>query len=166
MGVVHGVRAFTPVLLAQGEGHIVNTASLAGLAVVPHLAPYSASKHAVVALSTVLHHELAATGTAVGVSVLCPGFTRTAILAPDRYWPATLGATPRHADDAGSRSVHAAFEQGVEHGADPARVADLTLDAVRTGRFLVTTEPEVVAHALAARTDLVDGVPAPLLAVG
>ena len=102
MGVVHGVRAFTPLLLATGTGHIVNTASLAGLAVVPHLGPYSASKHAVVALSTALHHELVASGAAVGVSVLCPGFTRTGILAPDRYWPAKLGPTPRHADDAGT----------------------------------------------------------------
>jgi NAD(P)-dependent dehydrogenase (short-subunit alcohol dehydrogenase family) len=166
MGVVHGVRAFTPLLLERGDGHIVNTASLAGLAVVPHLGPYSASKHAVVALSTVLHHELAATGAAVGVSVLCPGFTRTGILAPDRYWPAKLGPTPRHADDAGTRFVHAAFEQGIEHGGDPAHVAELTLDAVRTDRFLVTTDLAFVEHALVARAGVVDGAPPPLLPVG
>ena len=166
MGVVHGVRAFTPLLLAGGHGHIVNTASLAGLAVVPHLGPYSASKHAVLALSTVLQHELAATGADIGVSVLCPGFTRTGILAADRYWPAELGPTPQHADDAGTRAVNAAFVQGIAHGVDPERVAELALDAVRTNRFLVTTDAEFVAHALTARAETGDGVPPPLLAVG
>jgi NAD(P)-dependent dehydrogenase (short-subunit alcohol dehydrogenase family) len=77
-GVVHGVQAVYPVLLRQGRGHIVNTASLAGLIGVPMLAPYSATKHAVVGLSLALRAEAAARG--VRVSVACPGFVDTPML--------------------------------------------------------------------------------------
>ena len=79
-GVIHGVRVFTPILLTQGvEGHIVNTASMAGLTAVPNMAIYGVSKHGVVALSETLHHELAMLGAPVKVSVLCPGFVNTRI---------------------------------------------------------------------------------------
>src|SRR5262245_37947255 len=80
MGVVHGVRTFTPILLEEGEGHIVNTASMAGLISGAGNALYGVTKHAVVALSEALFNELAAVGKNVHVSVLCPGWIATEIL--------------------------------------------------------------------------------------
>jgi NAD(P)-dependent dehydrogenase (short-subunit alcohol dehydrogenase family) len=94
-GVVHGIREFLPILVRQGEGHIVNTASIAGLN--PGSGPiYAASKHAVVALSEELFKLTQMAGRPVGVSVLCPGFVRTAILDSERNWPARLGERPPH----------------------------------------------------------------------
>ena len=91
-GVVHGCRTFLPHLV--GGGHIVNTASIAGL--YPGFAPaYDASKHAVVAISESLYNTVVAAGLPVGVSVLCPGWVRTQILESHRNWPAELGAEAR-----------------------------------------------------------------------
>jgi NAD(P)-dependent dehydrogenase (short-subunit alcohol dehydrogenase family) len=86
-GVIHGIRAFLPILISQGEGHIVNTASIAGLT--PGSGPiYAASKHAVVALSEELYKTTKIVGVPVGVSVLCPGWVRTGIMDAERNWPA------------------------------------------------------------------------------
>lgn len=78
-GVLHGVRAFVPHLVAAGRGHVINIASLAGLAGTPLTASYGATKHAVVALSEMLEAELAMKGLSIGVSVVCPGFVRTSM---------------------------------------------------------------------------------------
>ena len=86
-GVIHGVRAFLPLMMAQGEGHIVNTASSAGLTGTAFMGPYCTSKFAVVGLSESLWHELAQLGSGVGVSVLCPGFVRTRIADSERSRP-------------------------------------------------------------------------------
>ncbi len=88
-GVVHGIRTFVPILLRQGEpGHVVNTASMAGLTSTARLGIYCASKHAVVAISETLHAELAAINSAVKVSVLCPSFVKTNIADSSRNRPA------------------------------------------------------------------------------
>ena len=79
-GVIHGIRAFVPRLVEQDIGHVVNTASVAGLVGTPGMAPYSAAKHAVVGLSQSLRRDLELAGSAVGVSVLCPGMTRTRMI--------------------------------------------------------------------------------------
>ena len=89
-GVIHGVRAFAPRLIAQGEGHIVNTASVAGLISPPGSGAYNVTKHAVVALSETLHHDLRERGSAVGVSVLCPAYVPTGIVDPERNRPSQL----------------------------------------------------------------------------
>ena len=89
-GVIHGIRVFTKLLLDQNEGHIVNTASMAGLVSVPGLGPYNVTKHAVVTLSETLYGELAEQDTEVGVSVLCPGFVSTRIWDSDRHRPEEL----------------------------------------------------------------------------
>src|SRR3954454_25338544 len=92
-GVIYGVRAFLPTLIQQGEGHIVNTASIAGL--YPGFGPsYDASKHAVVALTEDLYRTLTSMGLPVGVSVLCPGWVRTRIMDSERNWPGALGDAP------------------------------------------------------------------------
>ena len=98
-GVVHGIRAFVPTMIKQGvEGHVVNTASLAGLVSPPMLGAYTASKHAVVSLSECLYHELKQAGAPIGVSVLCPAYVQTGIADAERHRPAELKA-----DFAGSR---------------------------------------------------------------
>jgi NAD(P)-dependent dehydrogenase (short-subunit alcohol dehydrogenase family) len=89
-GVIHGVRAFTPRLIAQGGGHIVNTASVAGLISPPGSGAYNVTKHAVVALSESLHHDLRERESKVGVSVLCPAYVPTGISSSERNRPAGL----------------------------------------------------------------------------
>ena len=79
-GVVHGIRSFLPIMSDQGEGHIVNTASMAGLGPMPGAAPYNATKHAVVAISEGLYLELKATGSPVEISVLCPSWVKTRLM--------------------------------------------------------------------------------------
>src|SRR5579871_852581 len=122
-GVIHGIRTFVPILLRQGEeGHVVNTASMAGLVSGPGIAPYNATKHTVVTLSEALHHELGmASGGKVKVSVLCPGWVNTRILDADRNRPATLGdATPIRPEIA---AVREQVRQLLESGLAPAAVA-------------------------------------------
>jgi NAD(P)-dependent dehydrogenase (short-subunit alcohol dehydrogenase family) len=157
MGVVHGIRSFVPGLIAQDEGHVVNTASLAGFVASPYASPYAASKHAVVALSTSLFHELAFTRSQVGVSVLCPSFLRTEIMDTDRAWPEQLGASPGHADDQGGQRIHGVFEHAIGEGLDPADLADRVVDGIRTPRFLVTTHPELCAQAVQRTARVVEG---------
>ena len=97
-GVVYGVRAFLPQMVMSGGGHIVNTASIAGL-VPGFAAPYDASKHAVVAITEGLFHSLRDGGLPVGVSCLCPGWVRTGIIDADRNWPSELGPLPASTAD-------------------------------------------------------------------
>lgn len=147
-GVIHGIRAFLPGMLAHGEpSHVVNTASLAGHVAGPFMAPYSASKFAVVAISETLHHELAMSGAAVGVSVLCPGWVRTNIHRSARNRPERQGG-PGTADDPGAALLAGVLEAGLA----PARVAELVESAVREGRFYVFTHPELMP-AVAARSE-------------
>ena len=103
-GVVHGLRAFLPHLRANDVGHIVNTASTSGLYHLPRMGPYNASKAAVVALSETLRFELAAEGSKVGVSVLCPSWVRTNISTRRPQPPGALRIQPRlRSDGAGHR---------------------------------------------------------------
>ncbi|CAN5761685.1 N/A [soil metagenome] len=131
-GVVHGCRAFLPHLI--GGGHIVNTASMAGL--MPGFGPsYDASKHAVVAISEDLYHTVELAGLPVGVSVLCPGWVRTRILDADRNWPDHLGERPQR-DPAGQAMEHH-FRRAIDEGSQPALIADAVAEAVSAGRFWV-----------------------------
>src|SRR5512134_171510 len=117
-GVIHGVRSFVPRLLAHGdEAHVVNTASMAGLMSNPFSGPYTVSKHAVVALSEVLHHELTLTGTKVGVSVLCPEAVATRIGESERNRPGGPVATP---PTPAEQVVRGALRQSVAKGLAPA----------------------------------------------
>jgi NAD(P)-dependent dehydrogenase (short-subunit alcohol dehydrogenase family) len=133
-GVVHGVRAFLPHLAAAGGGHIVNTASIAGL--YPGFSPaYDASKHGVVAISESLYNTLQLSPVPIGVSCLCPGWVRTKILDADRNWPAELGALPDK-DPLGVVSEKY-VRRAIDEGMPPAAVADRVVEAVRAGRFWV-----------------------------
>jgi NAD(P)-dependent dehydrogenase (short-subunit alcohol dehydrogenase family) len=154
MGVVHGMRAFVPRLVEQDEGAIVNTASLAGLIAAPFLSPYTASKHAVLGITETLVHELAMRGSRVTAHVLAPGFLRTAIASSERNWPGRLGPRPESDAGAAVREVMLAL---VDDGLPPEDLAGLTVDAVRSGRFYVTTHPRESAEALLARAASIEG---------
>jgi NAD(P)-dependent dehydrogenase (short-subunit alcohol dehydrogenase family) len=133
-GVVHGVRTFLPMLIARGGGHIVNTASIAGL--YPGFSgQYDASKHAVVAITEGLYTMLQAVGLPVGVSCLCPGWVRTGILDAERNWPAQLGDLPEPSPLAAVTEQH--VRRAIDEGMTPAAVADHVLDAITEDRFWI-----------------------------
>lgn len=120
MGVVNGIRSFVPHLLESG-GHVVNTASMGGVVAYPMIGPYVAAKFGVVGLSEVLHHDLAAMGAPVGVSVVCPGYVPTRLGMVDRVTPPPAPAPGAlSADD----------------------VAAAVIDAVLADRFYVFTHPD------------------------
>jgi NAD(P)-dependent dehydrogenase (short-subunit alcohol dehydrogenase family) len=150
-GIVHAIRAFVPRMIEQGvEGHVVNTASLAGLASNAYSGPYNVSKFAAVALTESLAHDLAATNAPIGASVLVPGAVNTRIAESHRNRPASL-AEGAGADDAVFMDKMLADVAG--SGADPAHVAGLVLDAVRTGQFVIPTTAgydEQIRHRAAA----------------
>ena len=105
LGVVHGIRAFVPHLVAQDRGHVVNTGSMAGVSAGPGLGPYMASKHAVVGLSEGLAADLALIGANVGVTVVCPGGMVTNIYNAERNRPADLSVAPRELDELTMRGL-------------------------------------------------------------
>jgi short-subunit dehydrogenase len=150
--VIHGVRAFVPLLIEQGAGHVLNTASAAGLLPIPTLAPYVVAKHAVVALSENLELELE--GTGVGVSVLCPMFVRTRIYEFDRHLPDDVRDALDPPEDAAERRQ--ALQQMVESGMDPADVARQTLDSIDAGHLYILTHDQL-ADRLRERTQRIIG---------
>ena len=139
IGVVNGVRAFLPHMRAHGEGgHIVNTASMAGMVNFQRFAPYPATKYAVVGISEGLAKEVKPLG--IGVSILCPRFVRTNILEsarnrPERYGPATPTDT--------TNPLYARFAERVRTGMHPAEVARRVLAAVRDDELYIFTHPEM-----------------------
>jgi NAD(P)-dependent dehydrogenase (short-subunit alcohol dehydrogenase family) len=145
-GVINGMRTFIPILLEQEEGHVVNTASMAGLntSAPGAMGVYSVTKHAVVALSESLHLSLQIRGANVGVSVLCPAWVRTNISdsarnRPAEYRPATQPElTPEAAAAIG-------YIRGlVATGTPPADIAATVVDAIRKQRFYVIPHPEAL----------------------
>jgi len=136
-GVIHGIRAFLPAMVERDQGHIVNTASIAGLLPLPFAAPYTASKHAVVGISLGLYNELAMRGSHVQVSVLCPGWIRTRIVDSERNWPDRLGVRPEPDTNPMAQMFEAMMRNFVDTGMDPAIVAEQVLEAVRADRFWV-----------------------------
>jgi NAD(P)-dependent dehydrogenase (short-subunit alcohol dehydrogenase family) len=138
-GVIHGIATFVPLFVEQGEGHVVNTASIAGLTTAPFLGPYNATKQAVVAVSETLFKDLQALGAPVGVSVLCPGFVQTRIAESERNRPAW--APDREVG--GATELRSAVQSLVDGGIPAAAVADRVIDAVRTNTFYILTHPEL-----------------------
>jgi len=142
-GVIHGIRAFVPHLIAQDEGHVVNTASVAGLISPPGMAVYNVSKHAVVTLSETLHHDLRRQRSRVAVSVLCPAYVPTAIADSERARPGVL-ANPPGTQSAAQRATEAMVKKAVASGKISAdQVADVVLDAIRRERFYILTHARI-----------------------
>lgn len=151
-GVINGVRAFTPRLIARNAGHIVNTASVAGLISPPGSGPYNVTKHAVVALSETLHHDLRERGAAVGVSVLCPAYVPTRIAESERNRPAGYVATPLSER---MRERKAMLEKAVSSGRLSADdVARAAVAAVKEGRFYILTHPRIKGAIQARMEDI------------
>ena len=142
-GVIHGVRVFAPILLDQGdEGHIVNTASVAGLISPPGMAIYSTTKHAVVALTEVLHHDLATKSDKVKCSVVCPAYFPSGIADSERSRPAELAAARTKSED--RLGLEANLRKAVQSGKlGPADIAEAVFAAVRDERFYVLTHPKI-----------------------
>jgi NAD(P)-dependent dehydrogenase (short-subunit alcohol dehydrogenase family) len=158
-GVIHGVRTFVPILIDQKtEGHVVNTASLAGLVASPFNASYTVSKFGVVALSETLQHELALLGTPVRVSVLCPGWVNTRIIDAGRNRPASLAGEPApQAQTEMERMLEATARQLLAAGLAPERVADRVFDAIRDERFYILTHPEFTPLVRTRMEDILEG---------
>jgi NAD(P)-dependent dehydrogenase (short-subunit alcohol dehydrogenase family) len=151
-GVIHGVKVFTPLMLAQNtECHIINTSSTAGLIVSGFSAPYAVTKHAVVALSEGLYVTLQQRKSLVKVSVLCPGLVRTNIGDAERNRPAELRneavtMTPER------QAALAAFKAAMEASMPPLEVADVVFDAIQKEQFYILSHPEWI-EVVQLRTD-------------
>jgi len=158
-GVIHGIRTFVPIMLQQGdECHVVNTASRAGLITRPWLAMYCASKHAVVALSESLHHELSLTGSKVKVSVLCPAVVNTRIGESQRNRPDAL----RDAAGAGvpvqqMQAMEQAFRATLAAGQAPEEVAAAVVDAIKNERFYILTHEQMKDQVSTRLGDIIGG---------
>ena len=155
-GVIHGVRAFLPRMLAGGdEGHIVNTASMAGLTTAPFMSVYDVTKHGVVALSESMYKELQVTGAPIGVSVVCPGLISTAIMQSSRNRPEEL------ADRGKTGPMAQAFGQALSDrlagGYPPSEVADQVVRGIREDRFyIVPAQPQVKSGIAVRAQDLIE----------
>ncbi|WP_325355583.1 SDR family NAD(P)-dependent oxidoreductase [Acidisoma sp.] len=140
MGVLHGIRAFLPHIRAHGEGgHIVNTASMAGMNSGLGFSAYSASKFAVVNMSEGLAAELKSLG--IGVTVICPGFVRTRIMESGRNRPDRYGSARTPDPNSPDGKLLAHLIELNQAGIDPADVAAQTLKAIRENRLYVFTHP-------------------------
>jgi NAD(P)-dependent dehydrogenase (short-subunit alcohol dehydrogenase family) len=142
-GVIHGIHFFVPRMLEQhSEGHIVNTASMAGLTYGPGQSIYKVSKHGVVSLSETLYYELALRGASLKVSVLCPGFVNTNVLDSQRNRPARLQNAPDgEKPSPQAEAVRQRIQQAVREGMPPQQVADIVFAAIREERFYILTHP-------------------------
>ena len=162
-GVIHGIRVFLPRLLEQGEGHIVNTASVAGLFAAPFMGPYNASKFAVVAISETLFNELAMAQSQVGVSVLCPSWVNTRIHESDRNRPAHLQNATAGEGEGDPLGIAAVLQGVIESGMAPEAVADQVLHAVLERRFYILTHDDSVTAVRARADAIIDGGNPPFL---
>ena len=149
-GVVHGVRLFTPMMLeaarqdAAYRGHIVNTASMAGLLTPPNMGIYNVSKHAVVSLTETLYQDLALVTDQVSASVLCPYFVPTGISQSHRNRPTDMPANrPTQSQMIGQAMSEKAVSSGKVSAAD---VAQKVFDAVRAGQFYIYSHPQALGN--------------------
>jgi NAD(P)-dependent dehydrogenase (short-subunit alcohol dehydrogenase family) len=150
-GVIHGVRVFTPLMLASVkadpnfEGHIINTASMAGLLTPPAMGIYNVSKHAVVALTETLYHDLSLIDAPIGVSVLCPYFVPTGISHSDSVRPSDTQATTQPTRS--QQVSQAMLEKAVSAGkVSAAEVAQITFDAIKAGQFYIYSHPQALGN--------------------
>jgi NAD(P)-dependent dehydrogenase (short-subunit alcohol dehydrogenase family) len=134
--VIYGVKTFLPLIREAGEGHIINTASSAGLQSSPEIGPYNVAKFGVVALTETLQLELRAEKSAIGASVLCPGAIATQIVQSERNRP------DRAAETETNQKFHSSASKIIEEGHTPESVAELVVSAIRAQEFWILTHPE------------------------
>ena len=139
-GLIHGLRVFLPHMKQHGEpGHIVNTSSMSGLTPKALAGPYGATKFAIVGLSHVLAQELA--GSEIGVSVLCPGWTRTNMPDNGRNRPARFGGAYDFRTDPVLAERNREYVEGSRNGLDPLDLAALVMRAIEEDEFYIVTQP-------------------------
>jgi NAD(P)-dependent dehydrogenase (short-subunit alcohol dehydrogenase family) len=160
-GVIHGVRVFTPLMLASAkgdpdyEGHIVNTASMAGLLNPPTMGVYNVSKHAVVSLTESLYHDLSLVEAPIGASVLCPYFVQTGISQSHLHRPDDVQAAAPTVSQQVSQAV---LEKAVASGkVSAAEVAQRTFDAIRDQQFYIYSHPAALGNVQRRMEDIVMG---------
>jgi NAD(P)-dependent dehydrogenase (short-subunit alcohol dehydrogenase family) len=161
-GVIHGVRVFTPLMLASAkddpayEGHIVNTASMAGLLNPPTMGVYNVSKHAVVSLTESLYHDLSLVEAPIGASVLCPYFVQTGISQSHRHRPDDVQAAS--APTVSQQVSQAVLEKAVASGkVSAAEVAQRTFDSIRDQQFYIYSHPAALGNVQRRMDDIVMG---------
>lgn len=166
-GVIHGIRTFVPIMLKQDtEGHIVNTASMAGLLSSPFMSVYDATKFAVVTISESLHLELAMQQAKVKVSVLCPGFVNTNIATSDRNRPVQLQPGEQQFSESEMAFASMMFA-GIAAGTPPAEVAEKVFAAIQNEQFYIFSHPEfLTAVRTRMETILEQRNPEPMLPTG
>ena len=159
-GVIHGVRVFTPLMLecakkeAGYQGHIVNTASMAGLLNAPNMGIYNVSKHAVVSLSETLYQDLKQIKAPVGASVLCPYFVPTGISQSHRNRPDDVKTEA--GPTASQIAAQAVSEKAVSSGkVTAAEVAERTFDAIRNEQFYIYSHPHALGNVQTRMEDIV-----------
>jgi NAD(P)-dependent dehydrogenase (short-subunit alcohol dehydrogenase family) len=158
MGVIHGIRVFTPMMLEAArqdpayEGHIVNTASMAGLLNPPNMGVYNVSKHAVVSLSETLYQDLRLVTDQIGASVLCPYFVATGISSSQRNRPDEL----KHEQLTRSQLVARAMsDKAVSSGkVSAAMVAQFVFDAIAEQRFYIYSHPQALGNVQTRMEDI------------
>jgi NAD(P)-dependent dehydrogenase (short-subunit alcohol dehydrogenase family) len=156
-GVINGVHAFTRYLIAQNEGHIVNTASVSGLIAPPGSGAYNATKHAVVALSESLHHDLRERNSAVGVSVLCPAYVPTGIVDSERSRPEKY-QNPPHEPSPEFLAKRAMLRKAVASGKLSAdQIAQAVIAAIQEDRFYILTHPNIAGAIRSRMQDILQG---------
>ena len=155
-GVIHGVRSFVPRMLAGGdEGHVVNTASMAGLTTSAYMSVYDVTKHGVVALSEAMYKEFEATGAPLGVSVVCPGLIDTNIMRSARNRPEELDEEGKAGPAA--QAFGEALASRLAGGYPPSEVASQVVDGIREKRFyVVPAQPEIKQGAFVRAQDIIE----------
>ncbi|TSA13120.1 MAG: SDR family oxidoreductase [Comamonadaceae bacterium] len=158
MGVAHGIRVFTPMMLEAAakdpsyQGHIVNTASMAGLLNAPNMGIYGASKHAVVSMSETLYQDLSLVTQQVGASVLCPFFVPTGITQSHRNRPADMAAAkPTRSQLIGQAMSDKAVGSGKVTAAE---VAQKVFDAIAANQFYIYSHPKAIASVQTRMEDI------------
>ena len=158
MGVAHGIRVFTPMMLEAAakdpvyQGHIVNTASMAGLLNAPNMGIYGASKHAVVSMSETLYQDLSLVTQQIGASVLCPFFVPTGITQSQRNRPADMGAgKPTRSQLIGQAMSDKAVGSGKVTAAE---VAQKVFDAIVANQFYIYSHPKAIASVQTRMEDI------------
>jgi NAD(P)-dependent dehydrogenase (short-subunit alcohol dehydrogenase family) len=162
-GVIHGIRTFVPMMMEQeSRGHIINTASMAGLFTGSTGAVYKVSKHGVVVLSEILYHELQMEKANIGVSVICPGFIKTRFMDSDRNRPPELinakdEAADQHENDA-ARYRNKFVRKNIDAGIDPDELAETVIGHIREEKFYIFVNPDYFMRIVKLRMeDILDG---------
>lgn len=152
-GVVHGVRTFVPILLEQGgEGHIVNTASMAGMISNPGMSVYNVTKFSVVTLTETLYLELKAMSSPVSASVVCPGFIRTRIMDSERNRPGDRSKDPETPDPSPlAAAIEHALRTGIASGYEAKAVAEAVFEGIRDDRFYILPAQDEIKAAMRQR---------------